>query len=99
MEIDNLTIGVSLERRECRQEINSFKYARFALSVSPHQQDNLFRDVNVQAGKLAKIRKGKAFEVHRTLYAVPGARISPPRTAEPAHRVKLTLFPILFHPA
>jgi hypothetical protein len=61
IEIDNLAIGMGLKGCECRQEVNGFQHTGFALRIGSHQHNNPPGDVDIQAGKFAKVREGEMF--------------------------------------
>src|SRR6476661_7429620 len=55
---------MGLKGGKCRQEINGFENTCFSLCIGARQNNNFLWDVNIQAGKFAKIRKRETFEVH-----------------------------------
>jgi hypothetical protein len=63
-EIDDLSVGMSLKRRERRQKIDGFQNAGLALRITAHQHNNPPGNVNIQAGKVTEIGEREVFEVH-----------------------------------
>src|SRR5574341_2246175 len=75
IKVDDLTIRMSLKRSESREEINGFEHAGLSLCICSRQQDNPPRDVNVQAGKVSKVREGEMSKIHtRALRRAPRRR-------------------------
>src|SRR5574341_671893 len=75
VKVDDLSVCMSLKRSESREEINGFEHAGLALRICSRQQDNPPRDVNVQAGKVSKVREGEMSKIHtRALRRAPRRR-------------------------
>ena len=63
-EVDQLPVGMGLERGESRQEIDRLQHAGLALGIAAGQQNNPPGNVHVQAGETAEIGQGEMGQIH-----------------------------------
>ena len=69
-----MAISIRLKRCKRCEKINRFENAGLALRVIPDEQDHAPRQVDVEAGEVAKVGEGKMFEMHGVLMSLRGLK-------------------------